>query len=82
MARTYSQKAFPHRVLFDTGEGAQRGDDVKVLRRHILRRLDARDIDRKVGPPNGVYSKLIRDAAGRPGITWERRTSGWSPTPG
>jgi hypothetical protein len=63
MSRTYSRKAFPHRVLFDTGEGAQRGDDVKVLRRHTLRRLDARDIDRKVGPDNGVYSKLIRDAA-------------------
>jgi hypothetical protein len=55
MSRTYSRKAFPHRVLFDTGEGAQRGDDVKVLRRHTLRRLDARDIDRKVGPDNGVY---------------------------
>jgi hypothetical protein len=63
MTRTYSKKAFPHRVLFDTGDGAQRGDDVKVVRRHTLRRLDARDIERKVGPDNGVYSVLVRDAA-------------------
>jgi hypothetical protein len=63
MTRAYTKKAFPHRILFDTGRDAQRGDDVKVLRRHTLRRLDARDIDRKVGPDDGVYSTLIRDAA-------------------
>jgi hypothetical protein len=63
MARTYSKKAFPNRVLFDTGANAQKGDDVKVVRRHTLRRLEARDIERKVGPDNGVFSKLILDAA-------------------
>jgi len=63
MARVYSHKAFPHRVLFDTGVNAQRGDDVKVVRRHTLARLDARDIERKVGRNDGVFSKLILDAA-------------------
>jgi len=61
--RTYSHKAFPHRVLFDTGDGAQKGDDVKVLRRHTLRRLEARNIERKVGPDDGVFRDLVRDAA-------------------
>jgi hypothetical protein len=63
MARVYSRKAFPHRVLFDTGENAQRGDDVKVLRRHVQRRLDARDIERKVGPNDGEFRVPLRDAA-------------------
>jgi hypothetical protein len=63
MSRTYSHKAFPHRLLFDTGANAQRGDDIKVLRRHTLKRLDARDIDRTVGPDDGVYRTELRDAA-------------------
>jgi hypothetical protein len=63
MARTYSHKGFPNRILFDYDRDPQKGDDVKVVRRHTLRRLEARDIDRKVGPDNGLYSKLIHDAA-------------------
>jgi len=63
VSRTYSDKAFPHRILFDTGENAQRGDDVKVVRRNTLERLDARGIDRKVGPDDGVFSKNILSAA-------------------
>jgi hypothetical protein len=63
MARSYSHKAFPNRILFDYDRDPQKGDDVKVVRRHTLRRLDARDIERKVGPDNGLYSKLIHDAA-------------------
>lgn len=63
MARSYSQKAFPHRILFDVGRNAQRGDDVKVVRRNTLERLDARGIDRKVGPDDGVFSELILKAA-------------------
>jgi hypothetical protein len=52
--RSYSEKAFPHRILFDTGADAQRGDDVKVLRRNILERLEARGIERTVGPGDGI----------------------------
>jgi hypothetical protein len=63
MARLYSHKAFPHRVLFDTGENAQRGDDVKVLRRHVQRRLEARDIARRVGRNDGVFRDPLHDAA-------------------
>jgi hypothetical protein len=63
MARAYSRKAFPNRVLFDTGANAQRGDDVKVVRRHTLRRLEARDIERRVGPDDGVFRAELRDAA-------------------
>lgn len=59
MPRTYSDKAFPHRVLFDVGRNAQRGDDVKVVRRHILERLEARGIERTVGPADGVFSTHI-----------------------
>ncbi len=63
MSRSYSDKAFPHRLLYDTGKNAQRGDDVKVVRRNTLERLDARNIDRKVGPDDGVFSTIILDAA-------------------
>jgi hypothetical protein len=63
MPRSYSEKAFPHRILSDYDRDPQRGDDVKVLRRNTLERLDARNIDRKVGPDDGRYSKLIHDAA-------------------
>jgi len=63
MSRTYSDKAFPHRILFDTGDNAQRGDDVKVVRRNTLERLEARGIDRTVGPDDGVFSTHILKAA-------------------
>src|SRR5262245_3514431 len=63
MARTYSDKDWPHRILFDTGANAQRGDDVKVLRRHTQARLRARSIERKVGPIDGVYRKELHQAA-------------------
>ena len=63
MPRRYQHKAFPNRILHDYDSDPQMGDDVKVLRRHTLRRLDARDIERKVGPNNGRYSKLLHDAA-------------------
>jgi hypothetical protein len=63
MSRSYSEKAFPHRILFDTGENAQRGDDVKVVRRNTLERLEARGIDRPVGPDDGVFSAHILNAA-------------------
>jgi hypothetical protein len=63
VSRTYTDKAFPHRVLFDTGANAQRGDDVKVVRRNTLERLRARGIDRTVGPDDGVFSKNILKAA-------------------
>jgi len=63
MARSYSEKAFPHRILFDTGAGGQRGDDVKVVRRNVLERLEARGIDRKVGPNDGLFREDLRDAA-------------------
>jgi hypothetical protein len=63
MARSYSDKAFPHRILFDTGANAQRGDDVKVVRRNTLERLEARGIERTVGPNDGVFSKNILSAA-------------------
>jgi hypothetical protein len=63
VARAYSHKAFPHRLLFDTGDNAQRGDDVKVVRRHTLRRLEARNIQRTVGPNDGeLYPDLIKAA--------------------
>src|SRR5580765_2722784 len=63
MSRSYSHKAFPNRILFDYDRDPQKGDDVKVLRRHTLRRLEARAIERKVGPDDGNFSKLILDAA-------------------
>lgn len=63
MARSYSHKAFPNRVLFDTGTNAQRGDDVKVVRRNTIERLDARDITRKVGRADGTLTKELLDAA-------------------
>jgi hypothetical protein len=63
MARTYSHKAFPNRVLFDVGANAQKGDDVKVVRRNTLERLDARDIERKVGPDDGVFRVELLKAA-------------------
>jgi hypothetical protein len=63
MARTYSEKAWPHRILFDTDKDPQTGDDIKVLRRHTKARLDARAIDRTVGPIDGKYRKELHDAA-------------------
>jgi hypothetical protein len=63
MARTYSHKAFPHRILSDYDADPQKGDDVKVVRRHTLLRLEARNIERKVGRNDGHFSKLILDAA-------------------
>lgn len=63
MSRTYSDKAFPHRILFDSGRDAQRGDDVKVLRRNVLERLDARAIERTVGPDDGVLRQELLRAA-------------------
>lgn len=55
MARTYSREAEPHRILFDR-RNPQRGDDVKALRSAVQRRLDARGIDRKVGPDDGALN--------------------------
>lgn len=53
MARAYSRDAEPHRILSDRDSDPQRGDDIKALRSAVLRRLEARDIDRKVGPDDG-----------------------------
>jgi hypothetical protein len=63
MARSYSRKDWPNRVLFDTGANAQRGDDIKVLRRHTHARLEARDIERVVGPNDGRYRRELHTAA-------------------
>ena len=63
MPRSYSDKAFPHRILSDYDSDPQRGDDVKVLRRNVLERLDARNIDRPVGDDDGRYRKQLHDAA-------------------
>jgi hypothetical protein len=63
MARAYSRKDWPHRILFDTGANAQRGDDVKVLRRHTAARLQARDIQRNLGSADGTYNKQLASAA-------------------
>jgi hypothetical protein len=64
MPRSYSEKAFPHRILFDAGADGQRGDDVKVVRRNVLERLEARGIERRVGPNDGLLrAELI--AAGK-----------------
>lgn len=63
MARVYSRRAFPHRILFDTGANAQRGADVRLLHVHTGRRLESRDIERSLGPHNGVFNKALREAA-------------------
>jgi hypothetical protein len=63
MSRAYSSKAFPHRILFAAGNDPQRGDDVKVVRRNTLERLDARGIDRKVGDNDGTLRPELLKAA-------------------
>jgi len=64
MARAYSRDAEPHRILTKSGGdlGRQRGDDIKALRSAVQRRLDARGIDRKVGPNDGVMNDNLYDA--------------------
>jgi len=62
MARTYSRKAFPNRILFDTGKDPQRGDDVKVLQRNTIERLEARNIDRPL-KVDGVFGVQTKKAA-------------------
>lgn len=52
--RVYSRDPEPHRTL-KRGSG-QRGADVRALRAAGLRRLDARDITRTVGPDDGVLN--------------------------
>jgi len=60
--RAYSTRAWPHRILFDTDSDPQRGDDVKVLQRATVARLQARNIDRPV-TVDGVFGDKTAGAA-------------------
>jgi hypothetical protein len=62
MTRVYSRNPEPNRILFDRDSDPQRGEDIKNLRSAVQRRLDARGIDRKVGPDDGRLTPDLYDA--------------------